>query len=141
MTIFDCDDAGENEKTRFLSLLSMVKSSRTFSLEKHEMILDSHPSLREVWVNHRNFIESLFQRLCQIADFNFHGIFSGSQQKTPKLTLSEMQQPVGSGALIFGALINHSCSGNVTRVWFNGKVAYVACRTIPAGAQLFDCYK
>ena len=148
MTVFDIDfrsPAEENNKKHLLALLSLTKSSKAFPLQLHQEVLKSHKTLNEMWKNHQEFIKSFLLKNCQISDFNFHGIFSGSSQKlinqNPAMIFNSMQQSVGSGSMPFSSLINHSCNNNVVRVCVEGKIAFVVCRPISKGSQLFDCYK
>jgi hypothetical protein len=147
-TIFDVDsksEAREKDKTLLLSLMSLVKSTKTFSLDKHEGILKNHPHLSDVWKNHESFIKEFLKLQCQTSDLNFHGIFSSSSKKIEDQNALKMssstQQPIGSGSLLFGSLINHSCANNLLRICAEGRVVYVVCRPIEKGSQLFDCYK
>jgi SET and MYND domain-containing protein 4 len=41
---------------------------------------------------------------------------------------------------LFGALINHSCSPNVTRIEVEDKICFMVMRPIAPNDQLFDCY-
>lgn len=149
LTIFDVDEktsSKDKEKIRLLALLSFAKSSNSFSLVQHEEILKSHCDLSEAWETHQDFIKNFIQRVSQIADHSFHGIFSGSTEQDEisdsKTTLiSNLQQPIGNGSMLFCALINHSCSSNVFRVYLEGKVVVIVCRPIQKGSQIFDCYK
>lgn len=146
LTIFDFDlSLEQNEKNLLQAFLSLVKSSKVFSLQRHEDILKIHPELKTVWENHNAFIRSLLQRQCQISDLNFHGIYSGSSRKdavrNPTTTFDNLQHSIGSSSLLFCSLVNHSCSNNILRICFEGKVICVVCRPIAKGNQLFDCYK
>lgn len=145
-TVFDFDlrlQDSENDKNHLLALRSLIKSSTRFLLDDHVKILKSHPQLQDIFNQHQEFIESFLQRQCQICDLNVHGIFSGNAQKNedPTTMFSHMQQAIGTGSLLFGALTNHSCANNVFRIYVEGKVAYSVCRPIRKGDQLFDCYK
>ena len=150
-TIFDVDMASQetgSDKRLLLVLTSLIKSSREFSLHHHEEALMNHPDLRTIWKEHETFIRSFLLKQCQIADLSFHGIFGGCSKKVHKLCemntsdiFSNLQQSIGSGALLFSTLINHSCSNNIFRVYVEGKVVCVVCRPIAKGSQLFDSYK
>lgn len=149
-TIFDVDmklSDVETEKSLLLALMSAPKSTRIFSLNLHEEILLNHQELNSVWINHKEFIKEFLHHQCQISDFNFHGLFSGSSKTveiddTDQSTIfGNMQQSIGSGSLLFSSLINHSCTNNVLRVYVEGKVISVVCHPIAKGSQLFDCYK
>lgn len=147
-TLFDVDfksQVNEKDKSLFMALVALVKSSKTFLLHHHEKILKNHPQLKDFWQNHESFIKNFLQCQCQTSDHNFHGIFSGSSRKlvdqSSSKVISNLQQSVGSGSLLFGSLINHSCSNNILRVCFEGKVIFVVCRPIDKGSQIFDCYK
>lgn len=135
----------KNDKKLLHAQLSMIKSSRMFPLERHEEILKNHPQLKETWLKHQEFIKSFLLRQCQISDLSFHGIFSGSSKRNdsqePSSIIGSWQQPIGSGSLLYGSGINHSCSNNVFRVCVEGRVVYIVCRPIPKGSQIFDCYK
>jgi SET domain len=41
---------------------------------------------------------------------------------------------------LFGALINHSCAPNVSKIEVEDKVCFMVMRPIALGEQLFDCY-
>lgn len=146
-SIFDFDlrlQDEECDRNLLLSLMSLIKSSKTFSLAQHEEILKNHPQLNLIWQDHRTFIRSFLLRQCQTSDLNFHGIFSGSSKKndiTNPPTMQSLQQPIGSGSFLFCSLINHSCSSNVLRICVEGKVVLVVSRPIAKGSQIFDCYK
>lgn len=145
-TIFDFDmrsQDSENDKNHLLALRSLIKSSSIFDLNDHVAILKNHPQLQNIFHENQKFIESFIQRQCQICDLNVHGIFSGTAEKNddPTTMFSHMQQAIGTGSLLFGALTNHSCANNVFRIYVEGKVAYSVCRPIKKGDQLFDCYK
>lgn len=146
-TIFNVDEKSsviDQEKSRLLALFSLTKSSKNFSTVQHEEILMKHPILSESWKTHREFIQTFIQRQSQISDHNFHGIFSGSTKQenfAPKTIFTNLQQSIGSGSMLFCSLINHSCSSNILRVCFEGKIVVVVCRPIAKGSQLFDCYK
>lgn len=150
-TIFDVDMASSetgSDKSLLLVLTSLIKSSRDFSLRHHEEALVNHPDLRNVWKEHEPFLKSFLLKQCQIADLSFHGIFGGSAKKNDELIemnssdiFTNMQQSIGSGALLFSTLINHSCSNNIFRVYVEGKVVCVVCRPISKGSQIFDSYK
>lgn len=145
-TVFDFDlrskDA-ENDKNHLLALRSLIRSSSAFLLDDHIEILKNHPQLQCTYQEHHEFIDSFLQRQCQVCDLNVHGIFSGNAQRNddPSKMFSHMQQAIGTGSLLFGALTNHSCANNVFRIYVEGKVAYSVCRPIKKGDQLFDCYK
>lgn len=148
VTVFDIDFRSMTEDTNkkhLLALLSLTKSTKAFPLHLHQEILKSHKTLNEMWKNHQEFIESFLLKNCQISDFNFHGVFSGSSQKVihqnPAMIFSSMQQSIGSGSMPFSSLINHSCNNNTVRVCVEGKIAFVVFRPISKGSQLFDCYK
>lgn len=136
---------GQSDKNLLLALMSLIRSSHRFPLHQHEEILKNHPTLHDIWKENQEFIASFLLRQCQISDLSFHGIFSGTSRKSESRSnsefLSSMQQPIGSGALLFCSGINHSCANNVFRICTEGKVVYVVCRSIPKGSQLFDCYK
>lgn len=138
-------DDDSTEKELLHAQLSMIKSSRIFSLQQHEEILKNHPRLGQTWLKHHEFIKSFLLRQCQISDLSFHGIFSGSSRQNdsqePSSIIASLQQPVGSGSLLYGSGINHSCSNNVFRVCCEGRVVYIVCRPISKGMQIFDCYK
>lgn len=145
-TVFDFDlrlQDVETDKKLLLALRSLIKSSKDFSLEEHGKILKNHEHFKSIFKDHREFIESFLLRQCQISDLNIHGIFSGSSKiiNDPSNAFSQMQQAIGTGALLFGSLTNHSCANNVFRVYVEGKVAYCVSRPIARGSQLFDCYK
>lgn len=136
--IFDVDMKADNkDKSLLLALMSLMRSSKTFSLHQHREIFKCSPNLSDMWENHSTFIQNFLQSLCQISDLNFHGIFSGSQDNKDE----SLQQSIGSGALLFASLCNHSCSNNVLRICVKGKVAFVVCRPVDKGAQIMDCYK
>jgi hypothetical protein len=147
VTVFDFDfrsnSISETDKNLLLALRSLIQTSEVFNLEDHVEIMKNHPQLSEIFQNHSEFIENFLQRQCQIADLNIHGIFSGSLKKNddPSKVFSHMQQAIGRGSLLFGALTNHSCTNNVFRVYVEGKVIYSVCRPIAKGSQIFDCYK
>lgn len=142
---FSNEDSEENVKNYLKCLNSLSRSSKTFSLENHEDILKNHPALDETWKSNQDFIRQFLQRQCQINDLYFHGIFSGGLKKSSSQDVmsifKDLQQSIGSGWFPFCSLINHSCAPNVGRVYVEGKVVLIACRPIPAGSQLFDCYK
>lgn len=147
-TVFDFDltaEDAENDKNLLLALRSMIKSSQIFELEEYEEILKNHAQLKDIWMNHKEFIRSFLQRQCQICDLNVHGVFSGSSRKIdscdPSTIFSSLQHAIGTGTLLFGCLTNHSCANNVFRIYVDGNVAYSVCRPIAKGSQLFDCYK
>lgn len=150
-TIFDVDmktrETG-NDHSLLLVLTSLIKSSREFSLQQHEDALKNHPALKNLWREHETFLKSFLLKQCQIADLSFHGIFGSSIKKNdeliemePSKVFNNLQQSIGSGALLFSTLINHSCSNNVFRVYVEGKVVCIVCRPILKGSQLFDSYK
>lgn len=148
LTIFDVSEhatASEKKKSRLLAFLSLARSSKSYSLAQHEEILKKHSLLAEIWETHQEFIKNFIERVIQISDFGFHGLFSGSTKQDDvsdtKKDCSNLQQPIGNGSMLFCSLINHSCSSNVFRVYFDGKIAVVVCRPIQKGSQLFDCYK
>ena len=148
VTVFEIDFrsmAEDKKKKHLLALLSLTKSNKAFPLQLHQEVLKSDKTLNEMWKNHQEFIECFLLQSCQISDYNFHGIFSGSSQKIvhqdPAMIFSSMQQSVGSGAMPFSSLINHSCNNNVVRICVEGKIAFIVCRPISKGSQLFDCYK
>lgn len=151
-TIFDIEscrwDEAENDKSRLLMLTSLIKSKKEISLDLHEEALVNHPSLKHIWAEQKPFIKSFLTKQCQIADLSFHGIFGGTSKKTHDLSemnssmvFQNLQQPIGSGALLFSTLFNHSCSNNIFRVYVDGNVVCVVCRPISKGSQLFDSYK
>lgn len=150
-TIFDVNMAScetGSDKNLLLGLTSLIKSSREFSLYEHEKALLNHPDLKSLWNEHEPFVKKFLLKQCQIADLSFHGIFGGSSKKNDDLNemnssdvFNNLQQSIGSGALLFSTLINHSCSNNVFRVYVEGKVVCIACRPIQKGSQLFDSYK
>lgn len=146
VSVFDFDLSLKNkemDQKLLLALRSSIKSSHLFSLEEHEKILENHPTLKEVFNQNREFISAFLHRQCQICDLNVHGIFTGSSRviSDPSKAFGQMQQPIGSGSLLFGSLTNHSCSNNLFRIYVEGKVAYSVSRPIQKGSQLFDCYK
>lgn len=148
-TVFDFNFAGENHeensKNYLKCLNSLSKSSKKFSLQPHAEILCNHPELKDIWTSHESFIRNFLQRLCQINDLYFHGIFSGSLKMNltndPSKVFSDLQRSIGSGWFPFCSLINHSCAPNVVRIYVEGRVVLIACRPIEKGSQLFDCYK
>jgi hypothetical protein len=146
-TVFNIDFNNEEQKDKKMlqALLSLSRSSKSFPLQMHEEILRNHPNIGNIWDENEAFIKSFLLQTCQISDWNFHGIFSGSSQKVsdlnPATVFSSMQQSIGSGSMPFTSLLNHSCANNVLRVCVLGKIAFVVCRPIAKGSQLFDCYK
>lgn len=145
-TIFDYDLRSQNcddDKNLLLALRSLIKSSKKFSLVDHERILANHSQLQNIFRDHHEFISAFIQRQCQISDLNIHGIFSGSSKKNedPSAAFGHMQRAIGTGALLYGSLTNHSCANNVFRIYAEGKVAYTVCRPISEGSQIFDCYQ
>lgn len=145
-TVFDFDlslKGAETDKNLLLALRSLIKSTKVFPLEEHRKILEKHFQFKNIFEVHHEFIESFLQRQCQISDLNIHGIFSGSSKiiQDPTNAIQQMQQAVGTGALLFGSLTNHSCANNVFRIYVEGKVAYCVSRPIKKNSQLFDCYK
>lgn len=143
-TIFDSssDAKGrEREKNNLLFAMSMIKCSKSYTLNVHEAILKKIPELNEVWQFRQEFVESFLQRLCQIADLNIHGIFGASIQKASSTDVRDLQQSIGTGTLLFSSLVNHSCANNLLRMSVEGKIVYVVCRPVAQGSQLFDCYK
>lgn len=143
-TIFDSssDATGrEREKNNLLFAMSMIKCSKSYTLNVHEAILKKNPELSEVWELHQEFITSFLQRLCQIADLNIHGIFGASIQRSDYTDVRDLQHSIGTGTLLFSSLVNHSCANNLLRMSVEGKVVYVVCRPVAQGSQLFDCYK
>lgn len=149
VSIFDFTDektqGNEKDKNLLLALMSSARSSKTFSLEKHEVILKNHPQLKDIWIEHEEFIKRFIHHQIQAYATNFHGLFGGSLKKTedlsPATTFSELQQSIGCGYLLFASLINHSCANNILRTCVEGKIVLVVGRPIRKGEQLFDCYK
>lgn len=145
-TVFDYDFTSrdcETDKNLLLALRSLIKSQKIFPTHKHEDILMRHSQLKDIFRDHREFIRAFLQRQIQISDLNIHGIFSGGSKRNddPSTMFSSLNQAIGTGALLFGSLTNHSCANNVFRVYVEGKVIYSVSRPILKGSQIFDCYK
>jgi SET domain len=144
LTVFDMDATAkdfEDDKKMLLALLTLTNSNKEFSLRQHEDVLRSHPAVGALWDEHQEFIKKFILRQCQISDWNFHGIFSGSLRKSDAKNLSTLQQSIGTGSFLLASLMNHSCANNILRTCVEGKIVIVVCRPIAAGAQLFDGYK
>lgn len=143
-TIFDFDFSHKNSTKLlmyFKSFLGLSYSSKSFTLFQQKKILQNHNNLKYLWDEHQVFICKFLLRACQIADNNFHGIFSPSLNSNDLLVLKNLQQPIGTGAFLFCSLINHSCAQNVIRICLNGKNCVIVCRPIQKGSQIFDGYK
>lgn len=135
----------EKDKNLLLALMSSARSSKTFSMEKHEAIMKNHPQLADTWTAHQDFIKTFIHHQIQAYETNFHGLFGGSLRKiedfNPATVFSELQQSIGCGYLLFASLINHSCANNILRACVEGKIVLIVGRPIKKGGQLFDCYK
>lgn len=140
-SIFDFDiHDPDNTKNYLRYLNTLSRSSNKFSTAQHEAILECHPKLNIIYHSHKDFIREFINRLCQINDHYFHGIF-GHKVDSNGSTYSDLQQSIGTGWFPFCSLVNHSCASNILRIYIDGKIVLVVSRAIKSGSQLFDCYK
>lgn len=137
--------AVDAEKGKLKALISLVASSKMFNLTQHLSILKSHPRFQDLNEPQMVFIELFIQRMCQISDLNFHGIFGSSaiesDDENATQVYKNLQRSIGTGAFLFNSLLNHSCTNNILRVCQNNKIITVVCKPIAEGGQIFDCYK
>lgn len=149
-SIFDIPrdiSADDAEKEKLKALICLVASSKVFDLTQHMSILRSHPKLKTIIDTKIDFVENFIQRMCQISDLNFHGIFGSSPLETssegssPQKIYKILQKSIGTGAFLFNSMLNHSCTNNVLRICVNRKIITVVCKPITEGGQIFDCYK
>jgi hypothetical protein len=141
-SIFDFNISHPDSIKNYLRYLNtLARSTNKFSTIQHEEILENHPELKGIYESNRDFIKGFLQRQCQTNDHYFHGIFGQKINSNDSRTYQDLQQSVGSGWFPFCSLINHSCASNILRIYIDGKIALIACRFIPSGSQLFDCYK
>jgi SET domain len=144
-TLFDFDLSNakniDYDKNYFQSILSLSRSTKVFSMSQYIHILSVHSTLNETFSTHRKFVINFLEHICQVADHNFHAIFSGSLKLSNEMNAKTLQQSIGTGCLPFTSLINHSCTPNIMRICNDANVIAIVCRPVEKGSQIFDCYK
>lgn len=116
-----------------------------FSLEASEPS-DDETKFTEKFVNHHKFIKQIYKtedqknflikfilRLIGVLNRNSFTMHWSSPT-------SEIDE-TGCGIFSFSSLINHSCSPNLSRVWFDDNLVLITKRPITANEQLFICYR
>ncbi len=140
-SIFDFDVRARNQKNFLKYFNTLSRSTRNFPTESHEKILKTHNEIGKLFDDHQDFIKDFLLRMCQTNDHYFHGVFGPRIGENRTNAYEDLQQPIASAWYPFHSLINHSCASNVMRIYVDQKIVLVACRFIPRGSQLFDCYK
>lgn len=149
-TIFDGDV--KNKKQNVLALNSLIFDEKIVVNETcfEEMFNASH-DLMKLWSTHSSFIRKFLIKQIQIAEMNYHEIYTWPLKKgglldaeveNVKDTLAYKRQLVssGTGSYLFCSLLNHNCAANVVRVFENEKMIVIVQRPISKGEQIFDNY-
>lgn len=143
-TIFDFDlsDPADplyryHQLQAFLSLFPNPVFDEMEFIEDHPVLnLLKNDEEREVAIN---FMQTTFR----ILEFNSMGLNWHTPQKTDHEDGNEevlRRIEVGSGTLLFGSLLNHSCAHNIDRIMLDNKVVFYARKPIEEGQQLFISY-
>lgn len=150
-SVFDIADFSDM-KEKLLAVHSLIFSE---NIEANEDIFKETfqltPELRSMWSTNGQFIKSLLTKQVQIGSMNYHEIYEWPLKKGGLADdeISELQESLaykrgvistGNGSYPFCALINHSCSPNVNRLFIDGRVILIVVRSIEKGEQLFDNY-
>lgn len=144
-TIFDFKWKNMEEKQRkFLSLVAInglvgsPEGSRFKEQDKCSHVLLDSLNDKE----HKRIAMRFMQRLKIISTLNAIGLDGHAfdiENPEKKLEIFETKS-AGTGILIFGSLLNHSCDHNVNRMTVGSKVVFYANRSIAKGEQLFVNY-
>lgn len=150
-TVFDCKNQFDPKQT-FLATHSLMFSSEVVVNDiVFEEIFQASAVTKEMWTSHNQFIRSFLKKQTQIGTMNYHEIH-GWPLKKGGLSDDELNEfktalsykrgitSMGSGSYPFIALLNHSCSPNVQRIFIDDKNILIVQRPIEKGAQLFDNY-
>ena len=143
-------DSSMNIKQRFLAANSLVSDDKTKIDETvlEEIILStSFEGLK----SHQKFIKQFLKKQVQIGSWNYHEICEWPLKKggLEDDEINEFQGSLaykrgaitcGNASFPFCALLNHSCSPNVSRFFINAKLIFVVMRSVDKCEQLFDSY-
>jgi SET domain len=143
-TIFDFDLSNPTDLLlryhQLLAFNSLLPGPATVEMD----FINDHPVLNLLKTEDERRIAIVFmKRTFRILEYNCIGL----NWHTPQRTENEDEKPevlkrieVGSGALLFGSLLNHSCAHNIDRIMLDNKVVFYARMPIKKDQQLFISY-
>lgn len=134
-SVFDINfraEESEVNEMKFLAAVCLAKDSMDFS-GFGDQLFELHPQLRDFGDEHEEFIRKFLVHLYQVQRHTVSDIVSWS-------LIGGANESIGVGNFLLGALVNHSCSPNVQRLFVDDKMVLLAIRPISKGEQLFDCY-
>lgn len=135
-TVFDYDLSGsENDENYLKCMIALIHNTKVAQIKDFSEIFNQHPYLKELWAQHKDFINEYVIRMHQIEILNFHGIKGRSLKKS-----DSFRRCVGDGSYAFCSLLNHSCCPNVMRIVVDSCMVVTAEKPIKANEQIFDCY-
>lgn len=151
ITIFDCKDPTDL-KQRLLAVHSLISSDK---VEVKDSVFQDFfvcaLTLQPLWSANSSFIRNFLRKQSQIGTMNYHEIYGWPLTKAgiadpeidhlkDSLAYKRGVVSMGNGSFPFCSLINHSCSPNVCRYYYEDKTVLVVIRGIERGEQLFDNY-
>lgn len=137
-TVFNFDFSNaknpENAKNQLTCMLALERRVEVKPKDFSSIFMQD-PMLRELWLDHSEFIKKFLERMMQIEILNFHGVKGRSlSRKNP------YRSCLGDGGYTFCSLLNHSCCPNTMRIVVQNRMVLIVEKPIKAGEQLFDCY-
>lgn len=153
LAVFEFKDSLDclDKQQKFAATSSLISSDSEVNVDIFETIFSSSENLKTMWTSHSQFIKNFLKKQTQIGRMNYHEIYSWPLTKSG-LADEELDQfkgalactknvvPMGNGSFPFIALINHSCSPNVDRIFIDDKLVLIVIKSIAKGEQLFDNY-
>lgn len=134
-SVFDidfCVEEAEVNEMKVAAALSLAKDTMDFS-GFGDQLFELHPQLKDCGEENEEFIREILVHLYQVQRHTVSDIVCWS-------LIGGANESIGVGNFLLGALVNHSCSPNVQRLFVDDKMVLLAIRPIAEGEQLFDCY-
>lgn len=128
-TIFDYDLSNPKSKNYKKNILSCILSL------KYKHFKEQIGKYKDM--DHGGIL-NFINHLAGIIDMNSLGL-QYLDMDTFKISVPILELH-GSAVLAFGSLLNHSCDPNIQRIAVDDKVAFIVCRPIEKGEQLFINY-
>lgn len=141
-TMYDFDmtngseiDKSKNNLKAIYALKKAANSDEDISVT--EFILNNDPTLKQLLKSpdEVQFLRQFTLKIMGIIDRNSYIFYGLKSSANPT-----HDEEIGSGLLAYASLFNHSCSPNLTRIFFDDQQIYIAKKPIEAGQQLFVGY-
>lgn len=143
-TVFDFDSSNLNDPLyKYNALMSIMSLSQIATVSSEVVTyLSHHPVLESITDEAYKEIAKRFLLRCfRILTVNSFGIEWVVPARPRDFTKdSIITKLAGDAICLFGSLINHSCSPNVDRIFFDNKFVFFVRRPIYKGQQLFISY-